>query len=121
MKKLIIYILILLATSAKAQTTTIAPCVPISTFWNMPFGTYFSINGVDTATLVFSSTGKTCDTLAIIAAYLKAHPCPVCPPAPVCPTCPTCPKQRTVSGFPAWNPVNKQWVYPYDDGSISSQ
>jgi hypothetical protein len=73
----------------------------------------------DTATVpppVVVPPTNPCDSAAIIAAYLKANPCPTV----VCPVCPTCPviKQRTVVsiGFGLGGKI----TLSYDDGTFST-
>lgn len=55
------------------------------------------------------------DSAGIIAAYLKAHPCPPIPPPIICPIIPP---QRTVTSL-TWDGINKRWVFGYSDGSVS--
>lgn len=63
-----------------------------------------------------------CDTAGIIAAWIKAHPCPPiipCPPPVVCPICPLpviCPKQRTAIGYSV-DAITGKITFTYDDGS----
>lgn len=62
-----------------------------------------------------------CDTAGIIAAWVKAHPCPPiipCPPPIICPVCPPPTKQRTAIGI-TWDIITNKKTITYDDKSTS--
>lgn len=118
----ILWLAIMLCISKGYAQIQISSATTVASLSIMKKGTYAFFNGkdsiyfsVDTGTVVRTikiPVFQTIDSSGIIKAYLVLHPCPT---APACPPA----KQRTVNGFPAWDPVNKKWIYPYDDGTVS--
>jgi hypothetical protein len=70
----------------------------------------------DTLTVTFTSPNVPCDSAGIIAAYIKAHPCPVCQICPIIPA-----PRKVVKETDIYTFTNGVWVltkqYLYNDGS----